>query len=58
MKTILKFIVFFFLQFAAFALFMSATQGGEKTLIILPIACGLGLLSYLILFKSSSKKNR
>lgn len=56
MKILFKIMGFFFLQFAAFAMFMSATQGGKKTLIILPIACVLGLLSYFILF-GKTKKN-
>jgi hypothetical protein len=50
-KIFFKFVGFCFLQFISFALFMSATQGGKRALVILPIACLLGVVSYLILFR-------
>jgi hypothetical protein len=53
---LLRFIIFVFLQFASFALFISATQGGKRALVILPIACLLGVVSYLILFRKKRSK--
>jgi hypothetical protein len=55
MNIIGRFIVFFILQMISFVMFVSANQGGTKTLFILPIASIFGLLSFYVLFRKRKK---
>ena len=63
MRIILKILAFAFLQFAAFAAFMSGNAAfvatsGEKGMIGSWIGFILGLLSFWVLFKPRKQRNR
>ena len=55
MRFIFKILGFAFLQFTAFALLMSASQGGLRAIMFLILGSIVSILSFYVLFKSSKK---